>query len=58
MGLSHTVSYVWDESGTKVITITALNVYGSTMNRQIISVNVALDSVEIRGPEVGEAQES
>jgi hypothetical protein len=56
IGLSDTVSYVWEDPGTKVITVTATNIYGSTMDWHSILVGTAPHSVEISGPEEGMVQ--
>jgi hypothetical protein len=57
-GLSDTVSYVWDDPGTKVITVTAMNIHGSTMDTICLPVRMPPAFVEVSGPDTGVVQGS
>jgi M6 family metalloprotease-like protein len=57
-GLSDTVSYVWDDPGTKVITVTAMNIFGSTTDTLSLPVRMAPAFVEVSGPDTGNVRDS
>jgi len=54
-GWDNDVSFTWDTAGTKAITVTALNAYGSQTNSIVVEVKelVALTDVSISGPTTG-----
>lgn len=55
-GISDVVSYVWDDPGTQVITVTAKNLIGSTVDIFSLPVYVPPASLELTGPEVGDVK--
>ena len=57
-GLIDTVDYVWDDPGTQVITVTATNIHGSTVDTISLPVRMPPDNVRVSGPETGEVQSS
>jgi hypothetical protein len=57
-GISDSVSYVWDDPGTQVITVTAMNIFGSTTDQYKISVFMPPANLEVTGPEAGDMQGS
>ena len=57
-GISDAVSYVWDDPGTQVITVTAMNILGSTTDQYTLLVFMPPDSLEITGLEFGEVRGS
>jgi hypothetical protein len=58
VGLSDTVSYVWDYPGTQVITVTATNIEGSTTDTFSLPVLMPPGRLEVAGPDVGGVKES
>jgi hypothetical protein len=57
-GLSDSVNFRWDEPGTKVITVTAANIYGSTTGLYTLPVFMPPDSLKVTGPATGDLQNS
>jgi hypothetical protein len=57
-GLSDTVSYVWDSPGTQVITVTAMNIHGSTIDTIWLPVRMPPVNIKISGPDMGDVRDS
>jgi hypothetical protein len=52
-GLSDTMSFSWDTSGSQVVSVTVTNAWGTVVATQTINIAVPLASVIISGPTVG-----
>jgi hypothetical protein len=57
-GLSDTVSYMWDDPGMQVITVTATNMHGATTDSLTLPVNMPPGNLDINGPDMGAVKES
>jgi transposase InsO family protein len=57
-GLSDTISYLWDDPGTQAITITAINVQGSTTDTLSLPILMPPANLIVTGAEVGDVQDS
>ena len=56
--ISDAVSFVWTISGTKAITVTALNVVGSVVATRSLEVRIGPSGVELDGPLTGVLSET
>jgi hypothetical protein len=57
-GLNDNASFVWEYPGTQVITVTAENVEGSSIDKILLAVLMPPLSVEVSGSEAGRVDES
>jgi hypothetical protein len=57
-GISDAVSYIWDLPGTQTITVTAMNIHGSTTDTFSLPVRMPPAGLEVIGPVVGDVHSS
>jgi hypothetical protein len=53
-GISDSVSFIWEDPGMQVITVTASNLFGSTSDFYSLPVYMPPVNLEVSGPDVGD----